>query len=95
MMRKSAVICFLIAICLTSGPALAQVDIKTPWANVYVGKGGVFVHGPWGRVDVPVSERARVCAKWRESTQEYYDEKGCEVEYDDDGCIIDELSCPE
>jgi hypothetical protein len=29
-----------------AAPALAQVDVPTPWANVYVGPGGVYVNGP-------------------------------------------------
>ena len=29
-----------------AAPALAQVDVRTPWANVYVGPGGVYVTGP-------------------------------------------------
>jgi len=94
MTRMIGLTSLVLATVIFGGTALAQVDIKTPWANVYVGKGGVFVNGPWGRVDVPVSERARVCAKWRESTQQYYDERDCKVEYDEDGCIIEELSCP-
>lgn len=64
---------FLVAAIATpaSGPAFAEVDLKTPWANIYVGPGGVFVNGPWGRVDVPASERKRVCAEWRKSTLDY------------------------
>ena len=48
--------CFLIAVAAASA-ALAQVDIRSPWANVYVGPGGVYVHGPWGRVDVPSARK--------------------------------------
>jgi hypothetical protein len=69
------------------------VDIKTPWANVFVGPGGVFVNGPWGRADVPVSERKHVCAEWRKSA--YYGERGCTVTFDKDGCLIENLYCPE
>ena len=49
--------CFLIAVAAASA-ALAQVDIRSPWANVYVGPGGVYVHGPWGRVDCLCGPRA-------------------------------------
>jgi len=80
---------------LMSSTAFAEVDVRTPWADVYVGPGGVFVHGPWGRVDVPASERDRICAEWRRSTRGYYEERGCEVEFDDDGCVIEKLDCPE
>ena len=78
-----------------SGPAFAEVDIKTPWANIYVGPGGVFVNGPWGRVDVPASERKRVCAEWRKSTLDYYEERGCAVDFDDEGCVIEDVDCPD
>ncbi len=78
-----------------SGPASAEVDIKTPWANVFVGPGGVFVNGPWGRVDVPASERDRVCAEWRKSTLDHYKEEGCTVEFDDEGCVIEHIDCPQ
>ena len=49
---------FVAAIILSgpwAGAALAEVDVKTPWAKVYVGPGGVFVNGPWGRVNAPLS----------------------------------------
>lgn len=79
---------------LFSGPALA-VDVRTPWADVFVGPGGVYVNGPWGRVNVPDTERDRVCAKWRRSTLDHYNERGCTVTFDDDGCVIDNVDCPE
>jgi hypothetical protein len=80
---------------LMSSPAFAEVNIKTPWANVYVGPGGVFVNGPWGRVDVPASEREHVCAEWRKSTEAYYGDRHCTVTFDKDGCLIKSLDCPE
>ena len=73
--------------------ALADVKVKTPWANVFVGPGGVYVHGPWGRVNVPEPERVRVCQAWRESTRAHYDAKGCTVVHSPDGCIIQEVTC--
>src|SRR3990170_1103523 len=62
----------LIFAALLSQAALAEVDVRTPWADVYVGPDGVYVHGPWGRVEVPLSDRERVCSQWRESVREYY-----------------------
>ena len=73
--------------------AFAEVDLRTPWANVYVGPGGVYVHGPWGRVDVPASDRERVCSEWRKSAREHYEARGCNVEFDDEECVIEELDC--
>ena len=70
-MRVLSGACFLIAVTAASA-ALAQVDIRSPWANVYVGPGGVYVHGPWGRVDVPSADRQRVCDEWRESILNHY-----------------------
>ncbi len=93
MTRSMAACALLLGTSLMTAPAFAEVDIKTPWANVFVGPGGVFVNGPWGRVEVPASERERVCAAWRKSTQDYYEERGCEVEFDDNGCVIEELDC--
>ena len=87
----------LVAAIILSGPgasaALADVNVKTPWAKVYVGPGGVFVNGPWGRVNVPVSERDRVCREWQKSTQEHYKAKGCTVEFSADGCTIQDVAC--
>ena len=73
--------------------ALADVKVRTPWANVFVGPGGVYVNGPWGRVNVPESERFRVCQAWRESTRAHYDAKGCKVVHSPDGCIVQEVTC--
>jgi hypothetical protein len=54
-------ICVAVFLCgLVASPALAEVDVRTPWANVYVGPGGLYVHGPWGKVDVPEADRERV-----------------------------------
>ncbi len=61
---------------LAAGPALAEVDVRTPWANIYVGPSGVYVNGPWGRVDVPSEDRERVCAEWRKATTEHYEGRG-------------------
>lgn len=87
----------LVAAILLSGSwasaALADVNVKTPWANVHVGPGGVYVHGPWGRVNVPEAERARVCQAWQESTLEHYKAKGCEVTFSADGCTIQDVAC--
>ena len=74
-------------------PALAQVDVRTPWANVYVGPGGLYVNGPWGRVEVPAADRERVCAEWRKSTTEHYEGRGCSVEFDAEGCLIQNVDC--
>jgi len=78
---------------LLAKAALAEVDIRTPWANVYTGPGGVYVHGPWGRVDVPLSERERVCRQWRDSVLEHYKSRDCEVTFDDKGCTIEKADC--
>lgn len=80
---------------LLAVPAIAEVDVRTPWANVYVGPGGVYVHGPWGRVDVPHPDRERVCRQWRESVLEHYKDRDCKVTFDDTGCTIDKLDCPD
>ena len=94
-MRAVIMAAALLGANVMGGPAFAEVDLKTPWANIYVGPGGVFVNGPWGRVDVPASERKRVCAEWRKSTLDYYEERGCAVEFDDEGCVIKDIDCPE
>lgn len=78
---------------LLATPVLAQVDIRTPWANVYVGPGGLYVHGPWGRVDVPSADRERVCRQWREAIVEHYKGTDCKVEFDDQGCTIKDVDC--
>ena len=46
-------------------------------------------------MDVPASEREQVCAEWRKSTEDYYGERGCTVTFDEDGCLIENLDCPE
>jgi hypothetical protein len=76
-----------------AAPALAQVDVRTPWANVYVGPGGVYVNGPWGRVNVPAADRERVCGEWRKSTTEHYEGRGCTVTFDGEGCLIERVEC--
>lgn len=93
MLRAVALAAFLVCAGLGARAASAEVDIKTPWANVYVGPGGIYVHGPWGRVEVPASDRERVCQAWRKSTLEHYENRGCKVEFDDDGCTIKKLDC--
>jgi len=93
MTRAMSVAVALLGLGLASGPAMAA-DVQTPWADVFVGPGGVFVNGPWGRVDVPASQRERVCARWRRSTLDYYQERGCTVTFDDEGCVIEDLDCP-
>ena len=95
MTRRTELAAGFVIASLMSGAAFADVDIKTPWANVYVGPGGVLVNGPWGRVDVPASEREHVCAEWRKSTEAYYGERGCTVTFYKDGCLIENLNCPE
>jgi len=94
MMRALSVAMTLLGVGLASGPAMA-VDVQTPWADVFVGPGGVFVNGPWGRVDVPASQRERVCARWRQSTLDFYQERDCTVTFDDAGCVIEDLDCPD
>jgi hypothetical protein len=70
MTRAMGTLAFLFFSALMGTAAFAEVDMRTPWANVYVGPGGVYVHGPWGRVDVPASDRERVCSEWRKSARE-------------------------
>ena len=53
------------------------------------------MNGPWGRVDVPASEREHVCPERRKSTEAYYGERGCTVTFYKDGCLIENLNCPE
>jgi hypothetical protein len=79
---------------LLAKAALAEVDVRTPWANVYVGPGGVYVYGPWGRVEVPQSDRERVCDQWRKSVLEHYAGRDCKVAFDDKGCTIEKVDCP-
>jgi hypothetical protein len=74
-------------------PALAEVDVRTPSANVFVGRGGVYVNGPWGRVAVPAADRERVCSEWRKSTTDHYEGRGCTVTFDEEGCVIDRVEC--
>jgi hypothetical protein len=84
--------CSLIATAAASA-ALAQVEIRSPWADVFVGPGGVYVHGPWGRVDVPSAERERVCDQWRESITNHYKGRECKVTFNDDNCTIKDVDC--
>ena len=93
MARAMAAAAFLICTSLLGEAAFAEVDVRTPWANVYVGPGGVYVHGPWGSVDVPASDRERVCGEWRRSVLEYYQGRNCNVAFDDTGCVIEKLDC--
>ena len=93
MVRVTAAAALLVGAGLWGSVALAEVDIRTPWANVYVGPGGVYVHGPWGSVDVPASDRERVCSAWRKSVLENYKDRDCKVEFDDTGCVIEKLDC--
>lgn len=92
-MARTMLIAALLLAGSSMAPALAQVDVRTPWANVYVGPGGVYVHGPWGKVDVPAADRERVCSEWRKSTTEHYEGRGCTVEFDDEGCLITKVEC--
>jgi hypothetical protein len=69
------------------------MSAHTPWADVYVGPGGVYVHGPWGRVDVPLSDRERVSRQWRESVREHYKGRNCKVTFDAAGYTIDKVAC--
>jgi hypothetical protein len=78
---------------LPASAALAQVDVRSPWANVYVGPGGVYVNGPWGRVEVPAADRERVCREWRKSITEHYQGRGGTVTFDDEGCLIEQVEC--
>ena len=75
-------------------PARSEVDVQTPWANVYVGPDGVYVNGPWGRVEVPSEDRKRVCQKWREEVLTYYEKDNCSVTFDAAGCTIETVDCP-
>ncbi|HXG78647.1 MAG TPA: hypothetical protein VNJ31_04815 [Methyloceanibacter sp.] len=94
MLRRLPAIALLGGLLLgAAGPALAEVDVRTPWANVYVGPSGVYVNGPWGRVDVPAEDRERVCAEWRKATTEHYEGRGCTVAFDAEGCLIQDVDC--
>ena len=93
-MRVLSGACFLIVVAAAPA-ALAQVDIRSPWANVYVGPGGVYVHGPWGRVDVPSADRERVCDQWRKSILEHYKGQNCKVTFNDDNCTVKDVDCAE
>jgi len=84
--------CFLI-VAAAASVALAQVDIRSPWADVFVGPGGLYVHGPWGRVDVPSADRERVCDQWRESILNHYKGRDCKVTWNDDNCTIKDVDC--
>jgi len=85
-------LCLLLLICPMPA-ASAEVDIRTPWADVYVGPEGVYVNGPWGRVEVPSSERKRICSAWRQQIEEHYKETNCKVEFDAAGCLIEKVEC--
>jgi hypothetical protein len=37
--------------------------------------------------------RERVCSEWRKSAREHYEARGCNVEFDDEECVIKELDC--
>ena len=96
MLPRASMAALLSVLCFgapSASPARAEVNVQTPWANVYVGPGGVYVHGPWGRVEVPAVDRARVCSEWRKSTTEVYEQRGCKVEFDEEGCIITKVDC--
>jgi len=90
---RAAVLALGIAFAGAAVPARAEVDLRTPWANVYVGPGGVYVHGPWGRVDVPASDRAKVCSQWRDSVREHYKDRDCDIDFDAEGCVIEKIEC--
>jgi hypothetical protein len=92
-MRRTIYAAGLLCCGLQASPALGQVDVRSPWANVYVGPGGVYVNGPWGRVEVPAADRERVCSEWRKSTTEHYEGRGCTVAFDDEGCLIEKVEC--
>ena len=59
--HPNALILFLIGCHQVGFVCIDDEHGRTPWANVYIGPGGVYVHGPWERVDVPLSEHERVC----------------------------------
>jgi hypothetical protein len=87
-----ATMCFLLGIAVA--PAVrAEVDVTTPWADVYVGPEGVYVNGPWGRVAVPADERKRVCKAWRKRVEAHYKANSCSVDFDDAGCTIKKVKC--
>jgi hypothetical protein len=89
----ATLLCGLVLCALSASPALSEVDVRSPWANVYVGPGGVYVNGPWGRVEVPAADRQRVCSEWRKSTTEHYEGRGCTVAFDGEGCLIEKVEC--
>lgn len=92
-MRILAAIALVAGAVLAATAASAQVDIRSPWGDVFVGPGGIYVHGPWGRVDVPSADRERVCDQWRESIREHYKGRDCKVEFNDDKCTIKDVDC--
>jgi hypothetical protein len=92
-MARTISVAILLLLGVLHSAALAEVDVRSPWANVYVGPRGVYVHGPWGRVDVPAADRERVCSEWRKSTTEHYEGRGCTVEFDAEGCLIQKVEC--
>ena len=91
-MRLAGLTAFVAAALLT-GTAIADVNVRTPWSDVYVGPGGVDVSGPWGGVNVPRSQRRRDCERWRDDVEDYYDDRDCDVDFTRDGCAIKEIEC--
>lgn len=91
-MRVAGLTSFAAAVFL-AGAAFAEVDVRTPWSDVYVGPGGVHVGGPWGGVDVPRSRRRHACQQWRDKVEDYYDARDCDVDFTDNGCAIAEVEC--
>jgi hypothetical protein len=95
-LRRASIAVLLSGLCfgaLSASAARAEVNVETPWSNVYVGPGGVYVNLPWGRVDVPTADRERVCSERRKSTTEHYGQRGCKVEFDGEGCLITKVEC--
>ena len=90
--KVAAVLTFVLS-ALLAGVALADVNVRTPWSDVYVGPGGVEVGGPWGSVNVPANRRRRGCDRWRDEVEDYYDRYDCDVEFHDNGCAIEEVEC--
>jgi len=91
-MKVARLLSFAVAI-LVASAAFADVNVRTPWTDVYVGPGGVNVAGPWGGVDVPASRRKDACERWRDEVEDHYDAQDCDVDFTDNGCAIEEVEC--
>jgi len=93
LVKAITVLMWLICAALFPQAAIADVNVRTLWSSVYVGPGGVQVDGPWGGVNVQGRGREKGCEAWRESVEDYYDGYDCDVDFQDNGCAIEEVEC--